>query len=185
MAIPDEQFWASESADLADVLYRHMVEVATAAGVSGAAEIGVPVSIDWALVNVAVKEWAGTMSLDLVKGITETSRVFTTDAIAKWIESGQSLDNLSAALETMFGPVRAEMIASTEVTRAYAEGNRAAWKASGVVDGQKWYTARDELVCPTCGPLHGSTSPINDDFGGQGPPAHPRCRCFTQPVVTV
>ena len=34
----------------------------------------------------------------------------------------------------MFSPERARLIAVTEVTRAYAEGNRQAWKASGVIE---------------------------------------------------
>ena len=72
--------------------------------------------MDWELINEPVRNWSRTMSLDLVKGITETSRKFTTDAIAEWIESGAPLDELAAKLDPMYGPVRASMVAETEVT---------------------------------------------------------------------
>jgi hypothetical protein len=79
------------------------------------------------------------------------------------------------------------MIAVTEVTRSYAEGNQIAWKESGVVEGKEWNTANDEIVarCPICWPLHGVVIPIGEEFDGgfDGPPAHPRCRCWITPVV--
>jgi SPP1 gp7 family putative phage head morphogenesis protein len=185
VALPDDRFWEDESAALAELLYDHLLAVAKAAGASGASDIGVPVNIDWTLVNKNVEKWARQMALDLVKGITETSRVYTTDAIAQWIESGESLGRLTAVLadSPYFGPMRSQMIAETEVTRAYAEGNRAAWAESGVVDGMRWFTAVDERVCPVCGPLHGKQDKLTGDFDGKGPPAHPRCRCWIQPVV--
>jgi SPP1 gp7 family putative phage head morphogenesis protein len=129
------------------------------------------------------------MSLELVRGITDTSRRFVTQAIADWIQSGQPLDKLVEVLRPMYGPVRAEMIAATEVTRAYAEGNQVAWQESGVVAGMRWQSSRDELVCPICGPLHGQEVPLGSKFqhpeSGQEyfPPAHVRCRCWIAPVV--
>ena len=184
VALPDD-FWAGEEDELVDILMRHLYAGAVSAGQSALAGLGEAVSVDFELVNETVRVWAKDMSLDLVKGITETSRTFTTDAISKWVDSGAELGKLGEALEPMFGPVRSEMIASTEVTRAFAEGNRAAWQASGVVDGQRWRTAVDERVCPVCGPLHNKTDKVDGDFDGLGPPAHPRCRCWTQPVVNL
>jgi len=181
VALPDD-FWEGEEDELLDILTRHLYAAATVAGQQAIAGLGDAVSVDWELVNVAVREWAKTMSLDLVKGITETSRTFTTDAIAKWIDSGAELGKLGEALEPMFGPMRSGMVASTEITRAYAEGNRAAWKESGVVDGWEFRTAVDELVCPECGPMHMQRFALDDTENE--PPLHPRCRCWTQPVVT-
>jgi Phage Mu protein F like protein len=45
-----------------------------------------------------------------------------------------------------------------------------------------WITARDERVCPVCGPLHGKRVGINEQFKtAQGefwtPGLHPNCRC--------
>jgi hypothetical protein len=47
------------------------------------------------------------------------------------------------------------LIASTEVTRAYAQAQIQAWQATGVVRSMQWTTANDERVCPICGPLGG------------------------------
>ena len=188
MAAIPEDFWQGEEEELATILERHLLRAAQAAGLAAVTDLADVVSVDFGLVNEAVREWSKSMSLDLVKGITETSRKFSTDAIAEWIESGEPLGKLTQALEPMFGPVRAEMIGSTEVTRAYAEGNRAAWRISGVVGGRRWNTAVDELVCEVCGPLHNETALLGSPFvhpetGAEysDPPSHPRCRCWTTP----
>ena len=85
----------------------------------------------------------------------------------------------------LFSRTRAGMIAVTEVTRAYAAGNVAAWQASRVVQGKEWMTATDEVVCPICGPLRGQIARLNEPFGGRimNPPAHVNCRCWVVPVV--
>ena len=50
-------------------------------------------------------------------------------------------------------------------------------------DAEKvWLTAKDERVCPVCGPLHGVKIPVLERFAvGAGalwvPGAHPNCRC--------
>ena len=50
---------------------------------------------------------------------------------------------------------------------------------------KRWNTGVDELVCPICRPLHRMTVPMNEHFPGgyDGPPAHPRCRCFLTATV--
>jgi rubredoxin len=68
------------------------------------------------------------------------------------------------------------MIAVTETTRVFAEGNKLAWDSTGVVSGSKWQTANDDLVCPICGPL-------NEQVTDDEPPAHVNCRCWKRPVV--
>lgn len=40
-----------------------------------------------------------------------------------------------------------------------------------------WNTERDSLVCPVCRPLHGKPQGEWGVFAN-GPPAHPRCRCW-------
>jgi hypothetical protein len=94
------------------------------------------------------------------------------EAVAAWIETGEELDALTDALTPTFGPKRAEMIASTEVTRAYDEANDLARQRVGLPATEfrapahtrcrcsthprlldngdwviVWYTARDERVC--------------------------------------
>jgi len=185
MPLPTDAFWSAAEKELLDILVSHLMASAKVGGQQALAGLGEGVSVDFALVNRAVEKWAREMGLELVKGINDTSRKAATQAIADWIDSGAAIDDLMALLEPWFGATRAEMIAVTEVTRAFAEGNVAAWRESGVVDRVKWQTAVDELVCPICGPLAGTTDTLDGDFGGVGhPPAHVRCRCWLLPVVT-
>jgi SPP1 gp7 family putative phage head morphogenesis protein len=128
----------------------------------------------------------------LVKGITDTSRDSLRVQVSDWARGGAPLDELKAALEEsgMFGPERADRVATTEATRAFAEGNRAAWVEGGV-EGQRWATAADEMVCEVCGGLNGQEIGIDEQFEDDdgetydGPPAHTNCRCWLEPVVSV
>lgn len=115
----------------------------------------VGIVIDWALVATYVADWVEMYSFDLVGGIDATTRSELGTAVSAWILNGGTLPDLIATLEPIFGPVRAELIASTEVTRAYAEASIIAWRNSGVVERMVWQTANDEIVCPVCAPLGG------------------------------
>ena len=104
--------------------------------------------VDWELVNEDVRDWVlgpdmGDIPVgekgngylaELYDGINQTSGKTLRRHLADWIESGEHLDVLKRDLRPMFGKVRAELIASTEVTRAYVEGNVKAWHASGLVE---------------------------------------------------
>jgi len=141
--------------------------------------------IDWTLANADAIEWARFYGHELLKGITESTIRQLQAEIAAFIESGDlTIPQLKKRLEPLFGAERAGLIASTEVTRAFAEGNITAWKKSGVTEGKEWVTANDELVCTICGPLDGQIVAIDAEFEGgyYAPPAHPRCRCGINPV---
>ena len=140
---------------------------------------------DWTLANTSARNWAERYTDDLLAGITNTTRRGVGQAVARWTENGEPLPSLIKDLEPLFGKQRAELIASTEVTRAYAEGNRIAYRESGVVDEIEWRTAKDERVCPICGPLDGKQRRFGEpfDIGIDAPPAHPRCRCWVVPVI--
>lgn len=178
--------WTDEDEQLYKLLFplvlTSAVEGAKSA-LAGLIEVGI--GIDWGLVNQAVVAWARSYTFDLVKGINNTTQAFLQKAIPAWMESGAPLDELVQTLAPIFGPVRAEMIAVTEVTRAYAEGNLAVWKESGVVTAKRWMTANDELVCPICEPLNGMVVELDESGFGDlaAPPAHVRCRCWLQPVL--
>lgn len=87
---------------------------------------------------------------------------------------------------------RGRTIAETEIQAAVTAGEEAFWNEamrSGVVNEddvfKTWRTVRDSRVCPICEPLHGQTVKVRslfDTIAGSknGPPAHPRCRCFLQ-----
>jgi SPP1 gp7 family putative phage head morphogenesis protein len=183
---PGADFWEAERQLLFNILFPLVLDAART-GAERAIEAlltEVAVGVDWTLVNKAVYDWARAYTFDLVRRITDTSRDFLNTAFADWVQSGAPLDDLIAVLEPMFGALRAEMIAITEVTRAFAEGNIAAWRASGVVDQMRWQTANDDLVCVICEPLNQQRDDLDGDFNGDGPPpAHVRCRCWLTPVV--
>lgn len=174
-------------------------------GMVASSDLGVQVAVrqldrvgfgfDWALANAAAREWANEYVGRLVAGIDATTERLVRASVTEWIDNGEPLDSLIGELERVFGRERAELIASTEVTRAYAEGNRRAYQESGVVQRWEWRTANDELVCPICGPLNGQQVSIGAAYNGflpddvrvnstfDAPPAHPRCRCWLVPVV--
>jgi hypothetical protein len=148
-----------------------------------AAKLGeIAMGVNWMLVNEAAKTWAQQYSYELVSLLNDNSRRFLQDAVSRWIERGDPLDVLIDEVSAMFGPVRGEMIAVTEATRAYAEGSFMGYERAGfnrrppeenrppahvrcrcwvslmeTDPGQwdyVWLTAQDELVCDICGPKH-------------------------------
>lgn len=171
---------------VADALRAALVE-SSDLGVRVASEqlAGGGVAFDWTLPNIAARDWANAHSGTAISGITATSLAVTRSSIAAWVENGEPLSALVRELEPFFGRSRADLIASTEVTRAYARANREAYRAAGVVGKMRWNTANDERVCPVCGPLHGTEVDLDAGFSFPDgvPPAHPRCRCMVLPVV--
>jgi len=87
---------------------------------------------------------------------------------------------------------RSRNIVRTEISRAWNEGMAESIRAgleSGDIVGdlvvQRWWTATDERVCDVCGPLHGQTAALGEEFEGgiAAPPVHPSCRCVVSAVV--
>lgn len=146
--------------------------------------------IAWDLANDAAAEWALWYADNLIGQIAKTTSPRIQRLVADWISNSESFDILVDRVrdDWLFSRERAETIAITEVTRAYAEGNTAAWRASGVVQQRQWMTARDERVCPICAPLNGRIADIDKPFDGpvgpvKNPPGHPKCRCLVGPVI--
>ena len=152
---------------------------------------GAAVAIDWDVVNERAVDYLNRYRMQWVESMVETTRKQSTRIIENWIRSGEPLDVLEKQMEQILGRERARRIAVTEVTRIYAEGNKIAWRDSGMVTGQRWNTAEDELVCPYCAPLDGKEVGLDSGFlsiGGVAvlnPPLHPNCRCTLSPVVNM
>jgi SPP1 gp7 family putative phage head morphogenesis protein len=139
---------------------------------------------DYTLANADAREWARRYTDEVMEQLNVTNDRIVGEAVARWVENGEPLQALEDDLARHFNRQRARRIAATETTRAYAEGNRAAFQESGVVDEVQWRTANDERVCPICGPLHDQRAPVNGAFdNGLFPPAHPNCRCWVVPVI--
>lgn len=139
------------------------------------------VGVDWALTNQAAINWANTYTFDLVRGLNDTTREVLADALESYFDHPQTIGEFENSIQLMFGPMRAEMIAVTEITRASVEGEREIARelaGAGITMTEFWNTNNDELVCDLCGPLNGK--PKGEEWTeADGPPRHTRCRCWT------
>jgi SPP1 gp7 family putative phage head morphogenesis protein len=181
----DSQFWQSEEAALWESLSGLYLS-ALFAGMEGGVDILPPelqTLVNFDALNHDALDFASKYRYELISKINETTRTQVQEAITKWISSGDPLSVLENQLAPIFGKVRAQMIAVTEVTRVFAEGNISAWNSTGFVDSFSWETARDERVCPICTPRAGQIYKLTDS--SNKPPGHVRCRCWIRPVVNV
>jgi hypothetical protein len=161
------------------------------------------IGVDWALVNQAAADWARSYSTLLAGQIDQTSRTAIAssirNSIASFFEEGLTHGELIARLEgdsaleklfardvrdrlgRVYGPYRAEMIAVTETTRAAVEGERLTVREIekyGFRMIEIWQTSNDDRVCIICAPRHNKKE--GDGWNKyDGPPAHVRCRCWT------
>ena len=183
MTLPDN-FWQQEQ-DYTDEVLITLIALyysMTVYGMQGGAD-GLPAGTLETLTTIdAAKVQALAAHPGEVMGdILETTRTETERILAQWRESGGDINELQTMLDPVFGPSRAELIASTETTQAFQEGNELLWVSLGaLVVGKEWRTQNDERVCPICGPLDGKIIPLTSD---EKPPAHPRCRCYTVPAI--
>ena len=77
---------------------------------------------DWALVNTRAMGWARAYTFDLVTGINQRTRNHLQVLVARYFQAPTTQGELRRSLEPLFGPVRATLIARTEVTRAAVQG---------------------------------------------------------------
>lgn len=120
--------------------------------------------INWDTVNESAIHFLRQYQSEILESIEIVTEERARDIIANWAREGQPLETLKEQLGPIFGRTRADMIAATEVTRMFAEGNMMLWQSTGMVEAKVWQTARDERVCPFCGPLHGKVVSIDSNF---------------------
>lgn len=116
------------------------------------------------------RNWAGLISQT---GDAEITRV-----IAELAGSDPQaiVDRVAAILDIA---TRAEMIAVTEVTRAWSHAMLLVMRAAGL-GYKRWITRNDSRVCVRCRKNQAQGAiPVTQLFssGDMVPPAHPRCRC--------
>lgn len=185
----DEQFWDEESKKMFDVMFPIIEKSAITAAINASESLGetVGIGVSFELVNEAAVNYARGHTLELVKGINKKTKSVIQKKLGDHMAAGDPLsafvrDFINAEdIGGMVGKVRAEMIAITEVTKAFQEGNIISWAASGEVDGFKFRTAADDIVCPICAPLEGLEFNLAEIESS--PPVHPRCRCWSQPKL--
>lgn len=170
-----EEFWATQQGILAAGLRPELEAMAMIAAERVILEQGVGIS--WDQAAEAAARWAERYSYKLVTGLTDTTKRMLQEKVALFIrEPGRTIGDLSADLEPYFGKIRADMIAVTETTGAFTQGELETARIAqemGFKLVPYWHTARDELVCNLCAPRDNKV--ITD---GVYPYLHPRCRCW-------
>jgi len=157
---------------LTDIVYRRIV----------ANSLDTIVVYEPAVINQRALEWAGSYTYDLVSKLTDTTRDVVRGAVERFVATpGMTRDDLLAILQPAFGDVRAGMIATTEVTRAYAEATNTYQQMLddlGIRMARVWNTNNDDdRVCSICGPMDGEPENRWPSDLQAGPPAHVNCRC--------
>jgi len=147
-------------------------------GALQAEQLGLAINLD--LVNQEVLDYAGQFTNEWWQRTAFTTQTALRSAITDNIATGAPLRVLERNLEPLFGRARARVIAATETTRMYAEGNRRAYKSAGVRQVE-FQTVRDARVDPLCDALQGQKLDIDDE--ANFPPIHPRCRCWIAPIT--
>jgi hypothetical protein len=181
---PDIDFDEDDYSDLIDEMLK------AAKGGVNLFGTGKPV-IDYTLTNKEAARWAREYVYDLVKGINDTTRDVLRDAIGAFVDTpGMTIGDVMRQLP--FDEERAQRVAVTEITRAYAEGEMIAGRElqkefPGVRIVKIWFTNNDDLVCDICGPLDGKEVDIDENFDGDldKPPAHPNCRCWMETTTAL
>jgi hypothetical protein len=136
---------------------------------------------DTTLTNAQAAAWAREYAGALARRINETTRDALKESVANWIETpGATVKDLIDELP--FGEKRGSRIAITEITGAYANGERIYTQAlqreyPSLEIIRIWYTNNDARVCDICAPLDGKEIPADGFWDEEGyldsPPAHP------------
>lgn len=142
----------------------------------------ITIGVDWDLINKNAANWAKEHAEETLRQMFNKRYEHLNETLPRFYEEGWNLGDLRTELERWYSPIRAEMIAITETTRAAVEGERAVVEQMrrelGVNLVPIWNTNNDERVCPICWPRNGLQ--ITD---GVYPPAHPNCRCWVTYTV--
>ncbi len=140
--------------------------------------------LDYTLTNAEAAAWAREHAGELVKGANVTTKAVIRRAVAAFVSTpGMTMGDVMDMLP--FNRVRSQMIATTEVTNAYASAEQIAGRQlkveyPDVMVVKRWYTNADDRVCPICRPLNGAIVEVDESFPGglMHPAAHVSCRCW-------
>lgn len=120
--------------------------------------------------------------------ITDATRAGLERAITEAVESGASRGQLAQEISDLYGfsETRAELIAGTEINRAFMGGALETWRKSKVVVGKQWILASTHDRDDECdeNAMAGKLK-LNETFpdGSLMPPAHPNCKCSLLAVL--
>jgi len=120
--------------------------------------------------------------------IEQSTRDLLRGDVTKAVEEGWSTNKLRDELEKnyAFSEERADMIARTETGNADIQGNKIAYKESGVVTGKEWILGSEHDSEDECDDnAAAGIIPFDDPFpsGDMEPLAHPNCICDLLPSL--
>ncbi len=177
------------SEDLVDVLTPEMMDAFNSASSIGLTQVSIeqtPAMTDQ--MDEAARAYAEKRGGELITDLADTTDDDMRALLARAVEDGMSVDQLSDEIDSMgtFGEARATLIARTELAFAHVEGNVEGWRQSDEVTGKRailgdLHDIAD--VCDECADV-GEVG-LDDDFvdGFDFPPFHPACVCDVLPVL--
>ena len=120
-------------------------------------------------------------ALSRVSKMEQTTIEDIREILVKGHEQGENWKEQKKKIENKIkNPVRAEMIAITELGHAYNTSTKNTYKGAGA-NKVVWHASIDIKTCDTCRTLHGQVFDIDN---APDNPAHPRCRCTWLPVFS-
>lgn len=200
---------------LYDIVFPHLKDIFYIGGidgldslsqVTGGAEQIAKLGVSFDVIPEKALAWLESYTVKLCREITTTQREDLKSALSTAIESGMNTGQATKEVQAALGDVarwKAEEITRTESTRAYTQGNLAAWREAGVNEKQ-WLLAPD--ACPLCKgiaeqfnkphPIDAPFLKIGESFADSkgnrhvisysnidAPPLHPGDRCDIVPVL--
>ena len=168
-----------------------------------------PGAIDCEVESIEVQQFIDEYTVRLANAVNGTTELALRRIMVDGMDQNRSVREISNAIMEMDAAVsgfRSERIARTESTRAFVEGEKEAWRQSGVVQGKTWLLAPNAgEFCRALKAQFGNKSiPLDQPFYSQGhvlvgveggrlrldysdvfgPPLHPHDRCDLLPVLT-
>ena len=200
--------------EIAGVIVDDLAEIYAEAGIDAVDRIAGDIASEqvgvvndvFNVTNPLVREAAEDFAERLARSVGETTAQKVADTLSQGLDAGESIQQLTQRVEDagVFNPKRAEMIARTESSEAYQQGNMRAWKEVGI-ERKEFLLAPN--ACEFCRAVakeyEGRSIPIDEPFVPKGSTItgvdggtlkadyrditsaniHPHCRCTIVPVV--
>ena len=169
-----------------------ILQTMVAGGNEGFARIGIDDST-FNTANDDAMRYVRARGLELATSIPDTLKATVNEAMAQVMGTDRGV-SVATIRDAVLGEVpeltgyQATRIARTEVSFAFNEGSRQAWKQAGVAM-KEWDVAGGQCdICDEIQTKYSKAIPIDEAFtlgafSGMAPPAHPNCRCGILPVV--
>ncbi|UED72147.1 portal protein [Brevibacillus sp. HD3.3A] len=171
--------WEAEQGKYQRAIVKYML----AAGLLGAEQAaqlveGRSQSIRPRIVRTDIRDDLMNESGSRIKGIEETTRKQIQSTLADGFTANAGWKEIMKQVQPIIeNPIRAELIARTELSWAYNRSAKRIYADAGFTKVE-WSAVIDARTCPVCRERHGKVYPIDEH---PDIPAHPRCKCTLLP----